>query len=135
MNFEERVSPRPQSAGTQRAAPRGCPRPRQPRPGQVGRRANCRGASGDWGGGESCADLPFLSLAGYYLTTWFGALHHIAHYQPEAGRAPQGLSSEARASLRQWHSRRTLHRQGGPGAQVTARPHRRGRGGLHLLPS
>ncbi|PNI94930.1 RINL isoform 6, partial [Pan troglodytes] len=41
--------------------------------------------------------------AGYYLTTWFGALHHIAHYQPETDRAPRGLSSEARASLHQWH--------------------------------
>lgn len=62
-----------------------------------------------------------LSPAGYYLTTWFGALHHIAHYQPEAGRAPQGLSSEARASLRQWHRRRTLHGQDRTGAQVTIR--------------
>ncbi|XP_045148785.1 ras and Rab interactor-like protein [Echinops telfairi] len=71
--------------------------------------------------GETQLDVEFLmelldpdelrGEAGYYLTTWFGALHHIAHYQPEAGRAPQGLSSEARASLRQWHSRRTLHRQ------------------------
>ncbi|KAM6223691.1 ras and Rab interactor-like protein [Rhynchocyon petersi] len=49
--------------------------------------------------------------AGYYLTTWFGALYHIAHYQPEAVRTPQGLSSEVRASLRQWHRRRTLHGQ------------------------
>ncbi|KAI5757962.1 RINL protein [Gulo gulo luscus] len=71
--------------------------------------------------GETQLDVEFLmelldpdelrGEAGYYLTTWFGALHHIAHYQPDAGRAPQGLSSEARASLRQWHSRRTLHRQ------------------------
>ncbi|XP_046538760.1 ras and Rab interactor-like protein [Equus quagga] len=78
--------------------------------------------------GETQLDVEFLmelldpdelrGEAGYYLTTWFGALHHIAHYQPDAGRAPQGLSSEARASLRQWHSRRTLHRQGGPGAQA-----------------
>jgi hypothetical protein len=58
--------------------------------------------------------------AGYYLTTWFGALYHIAHYQPEAGRAPQGLSSEARDSLRQWHRRRTLHQQDRTGVQVTA---------------
>ncbi|XP_019675134.3 ras and Rab interactor-like protein [Felis catus] len=71
--------------------------------------------------GETQLDVEFLmelldpdelrGEAGYYLTTWFGALHHIAHYQPDVGRAPQGLSSEARASLRQWHSRRTLHRQ------------------------
>ncbi|XP_034879312.1 ras and Rab interactor-like protein isoform X2 [Mirounga leonina] len=80
--------------------------------------------------GETQLDVEFLmelldpeelrGEAGYYLTTWFGALHHIAHYQPDAGRAPQGLSSEARASLRQWHSRRTLHRrdrQGHAGAQ------------------
>ncbi|XP_053761955.1 ras and Rab interactor-like protein isoform X1 [Panthera pardus] len=80
--------------------------------------------------GETQLDVEFLmelldpdelrGEAGYYLTTWFGALHHIAHYQPDVGRAPQGLSSEARASLRQWHSRRTLHRQGRQdhGAQV-----------------
>ncbi|XP_049756713.1 ras and Rab interactor-like protein isoform X2 [Elephas maximus indicus] len=71
--------------------------------------------------GETQLDVEFLmelldpnelrGEAGYYLTTWFGALHHIAHYQPEVGRAPQGLSSEARASLRQWHRRRTLHGQ------------------------
>ncbi|XP_053773843.1 ras and Rab interactor-like protein isoform X3 [Desmodus rotundus] len=72
--------------------------------------------------GETQLDVEFLmelldpeellGEAGYYLTTWFGALHHIANYQPDAGRAPKGLSSEARASLRQWHRRRTLHRQG-----------------------
>ncbi|XP_055450749.1 ras and Rab interactor-like protein [Psammomys obesus] len=79
--------------------------------------------------GETQLDVEFLmelldpeSLrgeAGYYLTTWFGALYHIAHYQPEAGRAPQGLSSEARDSLRQWHRRRTLHQQ----TQATAQAH------------
>ncbi|XP_035312683.1 ras and Rab interactor-like protein isoform X1 [Cricetulus griseus] len=63
--------------------------------------------------GETQLDVEFLmelldpeelrGEAGYYLTTWFGALYHIAHYQPDAGRTPQGLSSEARASLRQWH--------------------------------
>uniref|UniRef100_A0A8C9AUA1 Ras and Rab interactor-like protein n=1 Tax=Prolemur simus TaxID=1328070 RepID=A0A8C9AUA1_PROSS len=78
--------------------------------------------------GETQLDVEFLmelldpeelrGEAGYYLTTWFGALHHIAHYQPDVGRAPQGLSSEARASLRQWHRRRTLHRQDCPGAQA-----------------
>ncbi|KAJ8777552.1 hypothetical protein J1605_014442 [Eschrichtius robustus] len=71
--------------------------------------------------GETQLDVEFLmelldpdelrGEAGYYLTTWFGALYHIAHYQSDTGRAPQGLSSEARASLRQWHRRRTLHRQ------------------------
>lgn len=80
--------------------------------------------------GETQLDVEFLmelldpeellGEAGYYLTTWFGALHHIAHYQPDAAeRAPQGLSSEARASLRQWHSRRTLHRKDRAGTQVT----------------
>uniref|UniRef100_A0A8D2JSN5 Ras and Rab interactor-like protein n=1 Tax=Sciurus vulgaris TaxID=55149 RepID=A0A8D2JSN5_SCIVU len=78
--------------------------------------------------GETQLDVEFLmelldpeelrGEAGYYLTTWFGALHHIAHYQPDAGRAPQGLSSEARDSLRQWHRRRTLHGQNPPEAQA-----------------
>lgn len=68
---------------------------------------------------EGRDDLAFSPLAGYYLTTWFGALYHIAHYQPYSGRAPQGLSSEARDSLRQWHRRRTLHQQALPTAQVT----------------
>ncbi|CAH7373099.1 ras and Rab interactor-like protein [Phodopus roborovskii] len=79
--------------------------------------------------GETQLDVEFLmelldpeelrGEAGYYLTTWFGALYHIAHYQPEAGRAPQGLSSEARASLRQWHRRRTLHQQAQPTSQAS----------------
>ncbi|KAL1769346.1 ras and Rab interactor [Sigmodon hispidus] len=78
--------------------------------------------------GETQLDVEFLmelldpeelqGEAGYYLTTWFGALYHIAHYQPEGGRAPQGLSSEVRASLRQWHRRRTLHQQAQPTAQA-----------------
>lgn len=78
--------------------------------------------------GETQLDVEFLmelldpeelrGEAGYYLTTWFGALYHIAHDQPDAGRAPQGLSSEARASLRQWHRRRTLHQQAQPTAQA-----------------
>lgn len=78
--------------------------------------------------GETQLDVEFLmelldpeelrGEAGYYLTTWFGALYHIAHYQPDAGRAPQDLSSEARASLRQWHRRRTLHQQAQPTAQA-----------------
>ncbi|XP_027711066.1 ras and Rab interactor-like protein isoform X2 [Vombatus ursinus] len=51
-----------------------------------------------------------LGETGYYLTTWFGALHHIAHFQPAAsGPAPKGLSYEARASIRLWQRRRTLH--------------------------
>lgn len=83
---------------------------------------------------ESCTDPFFLPLVGYYLTTWFGALHHIAHYQPEAGRAPQGLSSEASASLCQWHRRRTLQGQGHSRAQVTAGLHGGWRGGLAQLP-
>ncbi|EPQ20078.1 Ras and Rab interactor-like protein [Myotis brandtii] len=72
--------------------------------------------------GETQLDVEFLmelldpeellGEVGYYLTTWFGALHHIAHHQPEAGRAPQELSSEASASLSQWHRRRTLQGQG-----------------------
>ncbi|XP_028715105.2 ras and Rab interactor-like protein isoform X1 [Peromyscus leucopus] len=78
--------------------------------------------------GETQLDVEFLmelldpeelrGEAGYYLTTWFGALYHIAHYQPDSGRAPQGLSSEARDSLRQWHRRRTLHQQALPTAQA-----------------
>uniref|UniRef100_A0A8C2YRZ8 Ras and Rab interactor-like protein n=1 Tax=Chinchilla lanigera TaxID=34839 RepID=A0A8C2YRZ8_CHILA len=95
--------------------------------------------------GETQLDVEFLmelldpeelqGEAGYYLTTWFGALHHIAHYQPDAGRAPRGLSSEASASLRQWHRRRTLHGQNRPGAQVTARLGCRWQGGWDLSPS
>ncbi|XP_076786898.1 ras and Rab interactor-like protein isoform X2 [Arvicanthis niloticus] len=78
--------------------------------------------------GETQLDVEFLmelldpgelqGEAGYYITTWFGALYHIAHYQPDTDRAPQGLSSEARASLRQWHRRRTLHQQAQPIAQA-----------------
>ncbi|XP_053773844.1 ras and Rab interactor-like protein isoform X5 [Desmodus rotundus] len=84
--------------------------------------------------GETQLDVEFLmelldpeellGEAGYYLTTWFGALHHIANYQPDAGRAPKGLSSEARASLRQWHRRRTLHRQGLARSQFCCHRHR-----------
>ncbi|XP_044523336.1 ras and Rab interactor-like protein [Gracilinanus agilis] len=58
-----------------------------------------------------------LGETGYYLTTWFGALHHIAHFQPAAsGPAPKGLSYEARASIRLWQRRRTLHASGRTGA-------------------
>ncbi|XP_025710068.1 ras and Rab interactor-like protein isoform X4 [Callorhinus ursinus] len=97
--------------------------------------------------GETQLDVEFLmelldpeelrGEAGYYLTTWFGALYHIAHYQPDAGRAPRGLSSEARASLRQWHSRRTLRRQdrqGHAGAQGTVPPDCGWRGAPDPLP-
>lgn len=92
--------------------------PKQPHSAAGGKAGKLQGTSGHRGCQESCANLSFLPLVGYYLTTWFGALHHIAHYQPEAGRAPQGLSSEASASLRQWHRRRTLHGQGRSRAQV-----------------
>ncbi|XP_006901177.1 PREDICTED: ras and Rab interactor-like protein [Elephantulus edwardii] len=78
--------------------------------------------------GETQLDVEFLmevldpeelrGEAGYYLTTWFGALYHIAHYQAEVVRTPQGLSSEARASLRQWHRRRTLHGHNRSGTQA-----------------
>ncbi|XP_020725995.2 ras and Rab interactor-like protein isoform X3 [Odocoileus virginianus] len=78
--------------------------------------------------GETQLDVEFLmelldpdelrGEAGYYLTTWFGALYHIAHYEPDTARAPKGLSSEVRASLRQWHRRRTLHKQSPAGAQA-----------------
>lgn len=94
--------------------------------------------------GETQLDVEFLmelldpgelrGEAGYYLTTWFGALYHIAHYQPETGRAPQGLSSEARASLRQWQRRRTLHQQAQPTDQVTTYAGSRSKGGWDLLP-
>ncbi|XP_027946472.1 ras and Rab interactor-like protein isoform X2 [Eumetopias jubatus] len=97
--------------------------------------------------GETQLDVEFLmelldpeelrGEAGYYLTTWFGALYHIAHYQPDAGRAPRGLSSEARASLRQWHSRRTQRRQdrqGHAGAQGTVPPDCGWRGAPDPLP-
>lgn len=94
--------------------------PKQPDPAAGGKADKLKGPSRHMGSQESCANLFFLPLAGYYLTTWFGALHHIANYQPDAGRAPKGLSSEARASLRQWHRRRTLHRQGLARSQVTS---------------
>lgn len=78
--------------------------------------------------GETQLDVEFLmelldpdelrGEAGYYLTTWFGALYHIAHYEPDTARAHKGLSSEVRASLRQWHRRRTLHRQSPSGDQA-----------------
>ncbi|KAJ6663751.1 hypothetical protein lerEdw1_009830 [Lerista edwardsae] len=45
---------------------------------------------------------------GYYLTTWFGALHHIANFQPAAPVTRQ-ISIEAQHSIHQWHRRRTIH--------------------------
>lgn len=94
--------------------------PKQPHPATGGKAGKRQGPSGHQESRESCTNPFFLPPVGYYLTTWFGALHHIAHYQPEAGRAPQELSSEASASLCQWHRRRTLQGQGHSRAQVTA---------------
>ncbi|KAH0631548.1 hypothetical protein JD844_005921 [Phrynosoma platyrhinos] len=45
---------------------------------------------------------------GYYLTTWFGALFHIANFQPAAMITRQ-ISIEAQHSIHQWHRRRTIH--------------------------
>nr|XP_060642848.1 ras and Rab interactor-like protein [Anolis sagrei ordinatus] len=45
---------------------------------------------------------------GYYLTTWFGALFHIANFQPAAMITRQ-ISIEAQRSIHQWHRRRTIH--------------------------
>ncbi|XP_042294966.1 ras and Rab interactor-like protein isoform X2 [Sceloporus undulatus] len=45
---------------------------------------------------------------GYYLTTWFGALFHIANFQPAAMITRQ-ISIEAQYSIHQWHRRRTIH--------------------------
>uniref|UniRef100_H9GFI7 VPS9 domain-containing protein n=1 Tax=Anolis carolinensis TaxID=28377 RepID=H9GFI7_ANOCA len=45
---------------------------------------------------------------GYYLTTWFGALFHIANFQPAAMITRQ-ISVEAQRSIHQWHRRRTIH--------------------------
>lgn len=117
-SYWEKVSPHRQNVRTQQPGRGwGC---KQPRPAAGGKAGEPQGPSGSQGSRESCANLSFLPLVGYYLTTWFGALHHIAHYQPEGGRSPRGLSSEASASLRQWHRRRTLQRPGRSGAQVTA---------------
>lgn len=75
-----------------------------------------------------------MPVAGYYLTTWFGALYHIAHYEPDTARAHKGLSSEVRASLRQWHRRRTLHRESLSGDQVITPQNCGWQGGLDLFP-
>ncbi|XP_072835997.2 ras and Rab interactor-like protein [Pogona vitticeps] len=45
---------------------------------------------------------------GYYLTTWFGALYHIANFQP-AAMVTRQISIEAQHSIHQWHRRRTIH--------------------------
>ncbi|XP_029427053.1 ras and Rab interactor-like protein [Rhinatrema bivittatum] len=49
---------------------------------------------------------------GYYLTTFFGALHHIANVQstPVTGQ----MSKEAQRSIHQWQRRRTIHHSHGP---------------------
>nr|XP_056701756.1 ras and Rab interactor-like protein [Euleptes europaea] len=49
---------------------------------------------------------------GYYLTTWFGVLYHIANFQP-AAMATRQISIEAQRSIHQWHRRRTIHHQHG----------------------
>ncbi|XP_053123147.1 ras and Rab interactor-like protein isoform X2 [Hemicordylus capensis] len=45
---------------------------------------------------------------GYYLTTWFGALYHIANFQP-AAMVTRQISLEAQNSIHQWHRRRTVY--------------------------
>ncbi|KAJ7303911.1 hypothetical protein JRQ81_011423 [Phrynocephalus forsythii] len=52
---------------------------------------------------------------GYYLTTWFGALYHIAHFQPAAMMTRQ-ISLEAQRSIHQWHRRRTIYHHPHPQA-------------------
>lgn len=49
---------------------------------------------------------------GYYLTTWFGALYHIANFQP-ASMVTRQISLEAQRSIHQWHRRRTIHHHHG----------------------
>ncbi|KAL8219857.1 UNVERIFIED_CONTAM: hypothetical protein K2H54_035046, partial [Gekko kuhli] len=49
---------------------------------------------------------------GYYLTTWFGVLYHIANFQPTAMVTRQ-ISIEAQRSIHQWHRRRTIHHHHG----------------------
>ncbi|XP_032083543.1 ras and Rab interactor 2-like [Thamnophis elegans] len=46
--------------------------------------------------------------AGYYLTTWFGALYHIENFQAPFTLTRQ-ISMEAQHSIHQWHRRRTIH--------------------------
>nr|XP_033809688.1 ras and Rab interactor-like protein isoform X2 [Geotrypetes seraphini] len=48
---------------------------------------------------------------GYYLTTFFGALHHIVNFQstPVTGQ----MSKEAKRSIHQWQRRRTIHHSKG----------------------
>ncbi|XP_054856099.1 ras and Rab interactor-like protein [Eublepharis macularius] len=45
---------------------------------------------------------------GYYLTTWFGVLYHIANFQP-AAMVTRQISAEAQRSIHQWHRRRTIY--------------------------
>ncbi|XP_015280500.1 PREDICTED: ras and Rab interactor-like protein [Gekko japonicus] len=49
---------------------------------------------------------------GYYLTTWFGVLYHIANFQP-AAMVTRQISIEAQRSIHQWHRRRTIHHHHG----------------------
>ncbi|XP_059496981.1 ras and Rab interactor 3-like isoform X2 [Stegostoma tigrinum] len=44
---------------------------------------------------------------GYYLTTMFGALYHISNFQPR--QLSRQMSDEAKSSIRQWRTRRTVH--------------------------
>ncbi|XP_072405560.1 ras and Rab interactor 2-like [Chiloscyllium punctatum] len=44
---------------------------------------------------------------GYYLTTMFGALYHISNFQPR--QFTRQMSDEAKSSIRQWRTRRTIH--------------------------
>ncbi|XP_039768108.1 ras and Rab interactor-like protein [Ornithorhynchus anatinus] len=52
---------------------------------------------------------------GYYLTTWFGALYHIANFEP--AMVTRQISVEAQHSISQWQRRRTIH----PGAGTRRR--------------
>ncbi|XP_038623596.1 ras and Rab interactor-like protein [Tachyglossus aculeatus] len=52
---------------------------------------------------------------GYYLTTWFGALYHISHFEP--AMVTRQISVEAQDSISQWQRRRTIH----PGAGTRRR--------------
>ncbi|XP_060113746.1 ras and Rab interactor-like protein [Heteronotia binoei] len=49
---------------------------------------------------------------GYYVTTWFGVLYHIANFQP-AAMVTRQISIEAQQSIHQWHRRRTIYHHHG----------------------
>uniref|UniRef100_A0A8D2LGM6 Uncharacterized protein n=1 Tax=Varanus komodoensis TaxID=61221 RepID=A0A8D2LGM6_VARKO len=55
---------------------------------------------------------------GYYLTTWFGALYHIANFQP-AAMVTRQISIEAQHSIHQWHRRRTIYHHHRRNSQVS----------------